>query len=197
MKLSILSALFLPPIPDFLYPNSRSRCKRTSLSHTHTQLLAFLRYSPKMNGPAHEGKRQRQRQQLDRHDLHEPSLARLYWGVARMDAETQVAILKNPGLKKLVPYAPVVDFYGSHLRIHNGRVIVPGGARAEAGWRELVGAGRILLVNLFLGCSRKTTAGSPRISIRSRLESGSAGTLRRSQNAAPLLRSSSRQGQFR
>src|SRR6185369_159074 len=72
--------------------------------------------------------------------LHEPLLARLYWGVARMDAETQVAILKSPGLKKLVPYAPVVDFYGSHIRIHNGRVIVPGGTRAEAGWRELVGA---------------------------------------------------------
>ena len=61
--------------------------------------------------------------------------------MARMDAETQVALRQSPGLKKLLPYAAVLDFYGSHLRIHNGRVIVPGGARAEAGWRELVGAG--------------------------------------------------------
>jgi hypothetical protein len=72
--------------------------------------------------------------------LHEPQLARLYWGIARMDAETQIAILKSPGLKKLISYSPVIDFYGSHLRIRNGRVMVPGGARAEAGWRELVGA---------------------------------------------------------
>ena len=32
--------------------------------------------------------------------LHEPLLARLYWGVARMDAETQVAILKTPCLMR-------------------------------------------------------------------------------------------------
>ena len=28
--------------------------------------------------------------------LHEPQLARLYWGMARMDAETQVAIPSPP-----------------------------------------------------------------------------------------------------
>src|SRR5215470_13300658 len=72
--------------------------------------------------------------------LHEPQLARLYWGVSRMDAETQLAILKSPGLKKLIDHSPVIDFYGSHLRIRNGRIVVPGGPAAESGWREMVGA---------------------------------------------------------
>jgi hypothetical protein len=71
--------------------------------------------------------------------LHDPALARLYWAVARMDAETQVALRQSPGLKKLLPYAAVLDFYGTHIRIRSGRVIVPGGARAESGWKDLVG----------------------------------------------------------
>lgn len=71
--------------------------------------------------------------------IHDPALARLYWAVGRMDAETQVALRQSPGLKKLLPYAAVLDFYGSHIRIRSGRVLVPGGARAESGWKELVG----------------------------------------------------------
>ncbi len=71
--------------------------------------------------------------------IHEPALARLYWAVARMDGETQLAIRESPGLKRLLPYAAVLDFYGSHIRIRSGRVIVPGGARSEPGWKELVG----------------------------------------------------------
>jgi hypothetical protein len=71
--------------------------------------------------------------------LHEPGLARLYWAIGRMDAETQAALRQSPGLKKLLPYAAVLDFYGSHIRIRSGRVVVPGGARAESGWKDLVG----------------------------------------------------------
>jgi hypothetical protein len=72
--------------------------------------------------------------------LHDPALARLYCAMARMDAETQVALRQSIGLKKLVPFAPVLDFYGSYIRILGGRVVVPGGSRAEAGWKDLVGA---------------------------------------------------------
>jgi hypothetical protein len=72
--------------------------------------------------------------------LHEGPLARLYWGMARMDAETQISLRQSPGLKKLLPYAPVLDFYGSHICIRGGRVLVPGGPRAEGAWKELVGA---------------------------------------------------------
>ena len=44
------------------------------------------------------------------------------------------------GVRKLLPYAAVIDFYGSHICIRDGRVIVPGGAKAESAWKDLVGA---------------------------------------------------------
>ncbi len=72
--------------------------------------------------------------------LHDRGLARLYWAMAKMDAETQAALRQSPGLKKLAPYAAVLDFYGSYICIRSGHVMVPGGASAEAGWKDLVGA---------------------------------------------------------
>jgi hypothetical protein len=71
--------------------------------------------------------------------IHDPMLARLYWAMARMDPETQAALRQSPGLKKLLPAAPVLDFYGSHICIRSGHVVVPGGEHAEASWKELVG----------------------------------------------------------
>jgi hypothetical protein len=44
------------------------------------------------------------------------------------------------GLRKLLPLAATLDFYGSQLCIRNGHVIVPGGAKAQAGWKDLVDA---------------------------------------------------------
>ena len=72
--------------------------------------------------------------------LNDPGLARFYWALARMDAETLAGLRQTHALKKLVPYAPVMDFYGSHLRIRTGHVVVPGGTAASAGWKDLVGA---------------------------------------------------------
>jgi len=72
--------------------------------------------------------------------LHDPSLARLYYAWAHVDPETEAALLRSPGLKKLVPLAAPLDFYGSYIRIQSGRVIVPGGTAAEPAWKELVGA---------------------------------------------------------
>ena len=34
----------------------------------------------------------------------------------------------------------MLDFYGSHIQIRSGRVIVPGGPAAEGAWKDLVGA---------------------------------------------------------
>ncbi len=34
----------------------------------------------------------------------------------------------------------MLDFYGSHISIRNGRVMVPGGASAESAWKDLAGA---------------------------------------------------------
>ncbi len=72
--------------------------------------------------------------------LHDPQVARLYWAFSRMDPETAATLQRSVGLIKLLPYASVLDFYGTQLSIHSKRVVVPGGAQAESGWRELVGA---------------------------------------------------------
>jgi hypothetical protein len=72
--------------------------------------------------------------------LHDPVLAHLYYAWAHLDPETQVALQRSPGLKRLVPLAGSLDFYGSYLRIRSGRVVVPGGSGAESAWKELVGS---------------------------------------------------------
>jgi len=71
--------------------------------------------------------------------LHDPALARLYAACSRIDAETLITLKQDPGLKKLMPLAASLDYYGSYIRIRSGRVLVPGGARAESEWRNLVG----------------------------------------------------------
>src|SRR5277367_1295077 len=72
--------------------------------------------------------------------VHDPAVARLYWALSKIDVETRIALQQSPGLKKLLPYAAVLDFYGSQLCIRSGHVLVPGGANAERGWKDLVGA---------------------------------------------------------
>jgi hypothetical protein len=72
--------------------------------------------------------------------LRDPLLARLYWALGKEENETRNALRESPGFKPLLPYAAVLDFYGSDLRIRHGRVLVPGGSGAEAAWKSLVGA---------------------------------------------------------
>lgn len=72
--------------------------------------------------------------------LKDPSVARLYWALAKNDDETRGALQRSPGLKALLPFASVLDFYGSQICIRSGRVMVPGGASAQENWEELVGA---------------------------------------------------------
>ena len=59
--------------------------------------------------------------------LGDPELARLYWALAQIDEETRSALRVAPGIEKLLPLAPLLDFYGEQLRIRSGRVLVPGG----------------------------------------------------------------------
>ena len=72
--------------------------------------------------------------------LRNPLLARFYSAMAALDTETSTSLRQSPGLRKLVRSAPVLDFYGAHIHIRSGRVIVPGGESAETAWKELVGA---------------------------------------------------------
>jgi len=72
--------------------------------------------------------------------LSDPALARLYWAFSKLDSETNNFLYQSIGIRKLLPYAAVLDFYGSHLCIRENRVIVPGGPGAESAWKDLVGA---------------------------------------------------------
>jgi hypothetical protein len=72
--------------------------------------------------------------------LGDPELARFYWALARMDAETISALRQSHALKKMIPQAAVLHFYGSHIGVRSGHVIVPGGPAAAPAWKELVGA---------------------------------------------------------
>jgi hypothetical protein len=68
------------------------------------------------------------------------SADRLYSGLSRLDSQTRRELYQSPGLRRLLFYGPVLDFYGSRICIHDGVVDVPGGAAAEHSWQELVGA---------------------------------------------------------
>ena len=72
--------------------------------------------------------------------LGDPELARFYWALARMDAETVSALRQSHVLKRMLPQAAVLYFYGTHICIRSGRVIVPGGSAAAPAWKDLVGA---------------------------------------------------------
>ncbi|MGA9255705.1 MAG: hypothetical protein WBV98_03800, partial [Candidatus Sulfotelmatobacter sp.] len=72
--------------------------------------------------------------------LSDRAVARLYWALSKLDSETNNTLQRSIGIRKLLPYAAVLDFYGSHLCIRAGRVIVPGGRGAESAWKDLVGA---------------------------------------------------------
>jgi hypothetical protein len=73
--------------------------------------------------------------------LRDPALARLYSALGQMDSETANSLRQAPGLRKLVRYSNVLNFYGNHICIRSGRIVVPGGSAAESAWKDLVGAG--------------------------------------------------------
>ncbi len=69
--------------------------------------------------------------------LHDQDLDRLYSAMAKYDSDTQEALARSPGLKRLSQSAAVVDLYGGQICIKDGKVAVPGDA--EKAWQELVG----------------------------------------------------------
>jgi hypothetical protein len=72
--------------------------------------------------------------------LRDPNLARLYWALSRLDADTRYALWSAIGIDRLARHAAVLDFYGDRICIRDGRVVVPGGAAAEPAWKHLAGA---------------------------------------------------------
>lgn len=72
--------------------------------------------------------------------MHDQQIANLYWAFSRIDPETTGVLQRSIGLTALLPYANVLDFYGTELCVRSRRVLVPGGAAAEPAWKDLVGA---------------------------------------------------------
>lgn len=72
--------------------------------------------------------------------LNDQNADRLYAALSRLDPETSQALFQSPGLKRLLFYAPVLDFYGGRLCIRSGAVVLPGGEAARPAWEALVGA---------------------------------------------------------
>ncbi len=72
--------------------------------------------------------------------LNDQNVDRLYSALARLDPATRHTLLQAPGLKRLLAYSPIFDFYGSRISIRNGAVELPGGTAAEHDWLELAGA---------------------------------------------------------
>jgi hypothetical protein len=66
-------------------------------------------------------------------------IARLYWALSKIDPDTRLYLRHTYGVRNLAEYGPVLDFYGSHLCVRHGHVLVPGGTEAESAWEKLVG----------------------------------------------------------
>jgi hypothetical protein len=73
--------------------------------------------------------------------LSDPSLCRLYLGLSKLDPAASEELRKGTTVQKIRAYAHVLDFYGGMFQVRDGRAVVPGGARSERAWAELVGAG--------------------------------------------------------
>ncbi len=71
--------------------------------------------------------------------ISDPSLARLYVGISKVDPETAEILRQAMPAPRLKLYAHVLDFFGSMFEIRNGKAIVPGGARSEKTWADLNG----------------------------------------------------------
>lgn len=72
--------------------------------------------------------------------LNDPALCRLYLALAKLDPTVSAELRKSTTPQRIRAYAHVLDYYGGMFEIRNGRAVVPGGARSEKAWADLVGA---------------------------------------------------------
>ncbi|MDZ7638377.1 MAG: hypothetical protein U5J83_09030 [Bryobacterales bacterium] len=72
--------------------------------------------------------------------LSDPAMCRLYLSLAKLEKNTAELIRKDIEFEKLRAFSHVIDFYGAMFHVENGRVMVPGGARTQSKWENLVGA---------------------------------------------------------
>lgn len=73
--------------------------------------------------------------------LNDPSMCRLYLGLAKLDPETAENVRKSMPLQRIRAFAHVFDFFGGMFRVRNGVATAPGGERSAGAWAELAGVG--------------------------------------------------------
>jgi len=71
--------------------------------------------------------------------LSDPSMCRLYLGLAKLDRETAEELRKQMPMTRLKAFSHVLDFFGGMFEIRNGKAVIPGGARTSGAWADLVG----------------------------------------------------------
>jgi hypothetical protein len=71
--------------------------------------------------------------------INDPALCRLYLGLVKLDPDTAEEVRKAMPVTRIRAFAHVFDFFGGMFRLRDGRVTVPGGAKAAPGWTDLVG----------------------------------------------------------
>ena len=72
--------------------------------------------------------------------LSDPAICRLYLALSKLDPETSEEMRKQTPAPRLKIYGHIIDFFGSMFQIRDGKAVVPGGARSEKAWADLVGA---------------------------------------------------------
>lgn len=70
--------------------------------------------------------------------ISDPALCRLYLGLSKLDPVTAGELRKAVPVQRIKAYAHVLDFFGGMFQIVNGHAVVPGGARSEKAWADLV-----------------------------------------------------------
>jgi hypothetical protein len=71
--------------------------------------------------------------------LGDPATCRLYSAMSALDPDTADQFRTDMPASKAKIYAHVLDFFGSMFELRDGRALVPGGARSEKAWNDLVG----------------------------------------------------------
>ncbi len=72
--------------------------------------------------------------------MRDPRFARVYSGLAQMDADSAATLVSALKLANLiVKYSALTARYAGAIEVHDGKVLVPGGAAAEPVWAKLAG----------------------------------------------------------
>ena len=72
--------------------------------------------------------------------ISDPSLCRLYLGLAKLDSTTAQDLRQAIPFPRLKAWAHVLDFFGGMFEIRDGKAVLPDGGRSASAWADLVGA---------------------------------------------------------